>query len=113
MNLVRDCWKVINRQTGEAVRSDVFEAIDGPLLGAVVERDTLNIEEVELFKAIDLWPTKAFEKQGLASNDGEVKRGILGEKIVKAIRIPSMKLEDFANLFLDSKILTTEEIVNI
>ena len=112
MNLVRDCWKVIDRQTGEAVKSDVFEAIDGPLLQAVVERDTLNIEEVELFKAIDLWATKACEKQGLAS-DGEVKRRILGEKIVKAMRIPTMKLEDFASVVSDSKILTNEEIVII
>jgi len=112
MNLVYDCWKVIDRQTEEAVKSDVFEAIDRPLLEAVVERDTLNIEEVELFKAIDLWATKACEKQGLAP-EGEVKRRIHGEKIVKAMRIPTMKLEDFASVVLDSKILTTEEMVNI
>ena len=79
MSLVHDCWKVIDRQTKEAVNSDVFEAIDRPLFEAVVERDTLNIEEVELFKAIDMWATKACEKQGLAP-DGEVKRRILGEK---------------------------------
>ena len=52
MNLVYDCWKVIDRQTEEAVKSDVFEAIDRPLLQAVVERDTLNIEEVELKRSI-------------------------------------------------------------
>ena len=112
MDLAYDCWKVIDSQTEEAVASDVFEAIDRPLLEALVERNTLNIEEVELFKAIDLWATKACEKQGL-NPDGKVKRRILGEKIVKAIRIPTMKLRDFASVVLDSKILTTEEIVNI
>lgn len=90
---------MIDKRTDEAVKSDGFEAIDRSLLEAVVERDTLNIEEVDLFKAVDLWATRACEKQGLAA-DGEVKRRILGE-------------QDFASVVLDSKILTTEEIVNI
>ena len=112
INLVYDCWKVIDRRTQEAVKSDVFEAIDRPLLQAVVERDTLNIEEVELFKAVDLWAMRACEKQGL-NPDGKVKRRILGEKIVTAMRIPTMKLEEFASVVLDSQILKPEEIVNI
>ncbi|XP_078344681.1 BTB/POZ domain-containing protein 6-like [Oculina patagonica] len=112
MDLVYDCWKMIDKRTDEAVKSDGFEAIDRSLLETVVQRDTLNIEEVELFKAVDLWATRACEKQGLAA-DGEVKRRILGEQIVKSMRIPTMKLEDFASVVLDSKILTTDEIVNI
>ena len=112
INLVYDCWKMIDKRTVEAVNSDGFETIDRSLLEAVVERDTLNIEEVELFKAVDLWATRACEKQGLAA-DGDVKRRILGEQAVKAIRIPTMKLEDFASVVLDSEILTPEEIVNI
>ena len=38
--------------------------------------------------------TKQCEKQGLAA-DGATKRRILGEEVVKGIRFPTMKQEDF------------------
>ncbi|XP_078361921.1 BTB/POZ domain-containing protein 6-like [Oculina patagonica] len=94
------CWKVIDKQTDEAVKSDGFATIDRSLLEAVVVRDTLSIEEIELFKAVDLWATKECERQGLAA-DGAI------------IRFPTIKLEDFSSAILDSDILTKEEIVAI
>ena len=111
-NLVDGCWEVIDEQTEEAMKSDGFATIERSLLEAVVIRDTLTIEEIELFKAVDLWATKECDRQGLEA-DGETKRRILGEKIVKAIRFPIMKQEDFASVVLDSKILTPDEIVTI
>ena len=103
-NLVDQCWKVIDEQTEEAVKSDRFATIERSLLEAVVARDTLTIEEVELFKAVDLWATKQCEKQGLAA-DGATKRRILGEDVTKGIRFPTMKQDDFASVVLDSEIL--------
>ena len=111
-NLVDQCWKVIDEQTEEAVKSDGFATIQRSLLEAVVKRDSLNIPEVNLFKAVDFWATKKCEKQGLAAN-GTAKRKILGEKIVKEIRFPTMKQEDFALVALESKMLTAEEIVGV
>ncbi len=75
------CWEVIDKHTKEAVKSDGFATIERCLLEAVVERDSLNIEEVELFKAVNLWATKRCEEQGF-STDGSEKRRILGERIV-------------------------------
>ncbi|KAL9980109.1 hypothetical protein ACROYT_G008652, partial [Oculina patagonica] len=89
-NLVDRCWEVIDEQTEEAVKSAEFVTIERSLLEAVVERDTLVIEEVELFKAVNLWATKKCEDQGL-STDGSEKRRILGERIVKGIRFPVMQ----------------------
>ena len=111
-NLVDQCWKVIDKQTEEAVKSDWFAAIERSLLEAVVARDTLTIEEIELFKALDLWATKQCEKQGLAA-DGVTKRRILGEELIKEIRFPTMKEEDFASVVLDSEILRKKEIVSL
>ena len=111
-DLVDRCWKVIDKQTGEAVKSDGFATIERSLLEAVVTRDTLRIEEIELFKAVDLWATKECDRQGLEA-DGKTKRRILGEEIVKAIRFPIMKLEDFSSIVLDSEILREKEIVDI
>ncbi|XP_078361263.1 BTB/POZ domain-containing protein 6-like [Oculina patagonica] len=111
-NLVDRCWEVIEEQTSEAVASDGFETIERSLLEAVVERDTLAIEEVELFKAVNLWATKKCEEQGL-STDGSEKRRILGERIVKGIRFPVMKQQEFAGVVLDCKILTPDEAFSV
>ena len=110
--LVDRCWNVVDQQAEEAMKSDGFATIERSLLEAVVKRDTLSIEEVELFKAVDLWATKKCEEQGLSANGSE-KRRILGEQIVKAIRFPVMKLQEFAGVVLDSKILTQEEVYNV
>ena len=109
-SLVDRCWKVIDKQTGEAVKSEAFATIERCLLEAVVVRDTLNIKEVDLFKAVNLWATNECERQGLTTN-GENKRRTLGESIVKGIRFPVMKQDEFANIVLESKILTPEEVI--
>ena len=111
-SLEDQCWKVIDKQTKEAVKSDGFATIERSLLEAVVVRDTLTIEEIELFKAVDLWATKKCERQGLAA-DGASKRRILEEQHIKRIRFPKMKLEEFASVVLDSDILTKEEVFSI
>ena len=106
-NLVDRCWKLIDEQTNAAVKSDGFATIERSLLEAIVARGTLLIAEIELFKAVELWATKECQRQGLVEADGKVKRRILGEQILKGIRFPTMKLEDFASVVLDSGILIT------
>ena len=109
-NLVDRCWKVIDSQSKQALKSDGFETIEKTLLEALVQRETLEIKEVELFKGCDRWAINQCRKQGLAT-DGELKRRVLGEKIIKAIRYAVMKQEEFAGVVLDAKILTLDEIV--
>ena len=111
-NLVDQCWKVVDEQTEEAVKSDGFATIERSLLEVVVERDTLNIQEIELFKAVNLWATKRCEEQALSA-DGSEKRRILGERIVKGIRFPVMTQHEFADVVLDCKILTPDECFTI
>ena len=60
---------MIDKETEEAVKSAGFATIERSVLEAVIERDTLNIQEIELFKAVNLWATKRCEEQGL-STDG-------------------------------------------
>ena len=110
--LVDQCWEVIDKQTEEALKSDGFATIERSLLEVVVTRDTLNIREVELFKAVNLWATKRCEEQGL-STDGNQKRRILGEGIVKGIRFPVMTQYEFAAVVLDYKILTQDEAFSV
>ena len=100
------CWKVIETQTEEAVTSDEFVTIERSLVESVVKTKVLNIKEVKLFKAVDRWATKESERQGITP-DGDAKRRILGEEIVKAIRFPLMSDKEFASV--DICILTLEE----
>ena len=111
-NLVDKCWKVIDKETEEAVKSDKFATIERSIFEAVVERDTLNIPEIELFKAVNLWATKRCEEQGLSTDSSE-KRRILGERIVKGIRFPLMTQHEFAAVVLDCNILTPDEAFSI
>jgi len=103
------CWEVIEKQTEEAVTSDEFVTVERSLVEAVVERVGLNVKEVELFKAVDRWVTEQCKRQGITP-DGESKRRILGEEIVKAIRFPLMSQYEFASVVIDSHILTLEEV---
>ena len=93
-DLLDHCWKVIEKETEEAVKSDGFVTIERSVLEEMVEKETLNIKEVELFKAVDRWAGKECEKQGLVA-EGSVKRRILGEGIVKGIRFPVMEEKEF------------------
>ena len=106
--LVDKCWDVIDKHTDEAVKSDAFVTIERSFLEELAERDSLNVKEVELFKAVDYWARKECEKKNLVAN-GSVKRRILGERIVKAIRFPVMEEKEFANVVLDCDILTQKE----
>ena len=86
------CWEVIERQTEESL----------------VKREVLSVTEVELFKAVDRWATEEGERQGLTL-DGETKRRLLGEEIVKGIRFPLMSLAEFATVVDDTAILSRKE----
>ena len=92
-----------------ALTSEEFVTLEKSVVESVVKRERLNVKEVDLFKAVDRWATKEVERQGLTT-DGVVKRRILGEEIVKAIRFPVMSQKEFASVVVDCDILTRKEI---
>ena len=104
-DLEERCWEVIETHTENALTSEEFVTLERSVVESVVKRERLNVKEVDLFKAIDRWATKEVEKQRLTSG-GKVKRGILGEEIVKAIRFPVMSQKEFASVVVDCDILT-------
>ncbi|XP_068752966.1 BTB/POZ domain-containing protein 6-like [Montipora capricornis] len=110
--LVDRCWKVIDTQSEEVVTSDGFATIQRSFLEAIISRGTLTMKEIDLFKAVHLWATKQCKMQDLEAN-GEAKRGVLGEAVVKKIRFPLMKQQEFATVVLDKKILTQDEVINL
>ena len=102
------CWEVIERQTEEAVTSDDFVTAERSVIESLVKREVLSVTEVELFKAVDRWATEEGERQGLTL-DGETKRRLLGEEIVKGIRFPLMLFGEFVTVVDDTAILSRKE----
>ena len=111
-DLLNHCWKVIEKETQEAVKSDGFITIERSVLEELVENDSLKIKEVELFKAVNCWAKKECEKQGLVAEES-VKRMILGERIVKGIGFPVMELKESADVVIDCDILTKKECFDL
>jgi len=111
-DLLDHCWKVIEKETEEAVKSDGFATIERSVLEELVEKDSLNIQEVKFFKAVNCWAENECERQGIVV-EGSAKRRILGERIVKGIRFPLMEEKDFAHAVLDSNILNQEETYDL
>ena len=107
-NLEERCWKVIEIFTGKAVTSDDFVTAERSVVESLVKREVLSVTEVELFKAVDRWATEEGERQGLTL-DGETKRRLLGEEIVKGIRFPLMTSAEFATVVYDTDILSKKE----
>ena len=107
-DLMNHCWKMIATQTEEAVKSEGFVTVERSVLEELVEKNSLNIKEVDLFKAVDCWAENECKKQGLVA-EGSVKRRVLGERVVQGIRFPLMEETEFADIVLDSEILTLKE----
>ena len=107
-NLEERCWKVIEIFTEEAVTSNDFVTAERSVVESLVKREVLSVTEVELFKAVDRWATEEGERQGIIP-DGETKRKILGEEIVKGIRFPLMTSAEFATVVYDTDILSRKE----
>lgn len=110
--VIARCWEVIDKHTVEVIKSDKFVTIDKQILETLVERNSLTVSEVELFEAVNFWANKQCELQGFLPN-GELKRKLLGERIVKNIRYPVMKDEEFANVVLECNILSPKECFDI
>lgn len=110
--LIDRCWEVVDEETELAIQSDGFLTIDRSLLERLVERDSLAVKEIELFKAVDWWASHQCAKQNLGE-DGNIKRRIIGEKIVTSIRFPVMEENEFASAVLDSNILKPHEVFEV
>ena len=108
-DLEDQCWEVIKTKAMEAVNSDEFVTLERSLVETVVKMEKLCIKEVELFKAVDQWATKEIERRGLTPGSN-IKRQVLGEDIVKAIRFPLMSRKEFASIVPNCNILTMKEV---
>ena len=109
--LMRRCWEVIDAQAEEALASECFTEIDYNTLEMVLARETLNAKEVSLFEATVHWAEAECARREMQPTP-ENKRRVL-DNALHLIRIPAMKLEEFADTAAQSGILTMREINDV
>ena len=59
-NLASRCWEMIKKKTLDCIHSEGMLAVDRDILKTLIKRDSLNVQEVELFKAAKRYPCKPF-----------------------------------------------------
>ena len=109
--LQKKCWEVVCSQTHKAVTSDNFNNVSKQTVDHLLKQETLDVKEVELFKAVLKWSDHECKRKGLEAT-GENKRAILDEAVYQ-IRFLSMTQEEFAQNVSSSGVLTSEEVVSI
>ena len=109
--LTQRCWEVIDAQADEALQSEGFADIDFNTLEIVMARETLNCKELSLFNAAANWAKAQCQRQEMET-DAKNLRKVLREVLYK-IRIPTMKLDEFANHVAQSGLLTLQEVTDI
>jgi hypothetical protein len=107
--LEEKCWDFIDLNTSEAVASDGFCDINQATLVKLLKRESLNVEEVDLFEAVLKWSEAECSRKGIEANATN-KRAAMGNAIYQ-IRFASMTLEDLAQNVSQSGILTLEEML--
>ncbi|XP_031566577.1 BTB/POZ domain-containing protein 6-B-like [Actinia tenebrosa] len=106
------CWDMVDSDAERAVSSESFLNVSREMLCEVLGRDTMSIDEVVLFQAVEKWALNKLTEEGLGESM-ENKRAVLGEEVIKLIRFPLMSQKKFAEKVLPSGILTMDEVTQL
>ena len=89
----RSCWKFTDKEAKDVLESSEFFEMDRSDLIELVKRNTMNIEEIELFTAINKWAANQYKKLRL---DATMECSqILGDDIIDNLRFPVMEENKF------------------
>ena len=100
LNLIRDNGQV-------AVKSKPFRKLSFAAIGQVLDMETINAGELDIFEACMTWAWAECERQGLDKNVSNARQ-VLGDHLYK-IRFSTMSLQQFADNVVPTGLLTTDE----
>ena len=108
---VNKCLEIIRKNASHIVQQDSFLALNLASLKAILQLDTLDIEEKDLILAVNRWCESKLIKEGKEVSP-ELKRKVLGDAVY-LIRFLSMDLKDFEEHYSNSGLLTPEQVADI
>ena len=105
------CLEVIDRSTAEAVSAESFTEIDYETLCIILQRDSLEIKESNLYSSVLRWAQAECSRQNVSATP-ENQRKVL-DRALELIRFPLMSVEEFANGPAQSNLLSDRELVQM
>ena len=108
-DMIEECLKVIRRDISVLGQTEQFLKLTQPSIKLILKQDLLNIEEIDLFKAVDKWCSYQVEQKKI-NQESTTKREVLGDARYY-IRFSIIDLEDFAEFCSPSRILSSKETV--
>ena len=106
------CLQLIRPLAWEVISTDEFLSLDIETLKVILSQDQLNVSEVKLFRAVDLWCEKRLKEMDETKRTSETKRSILGDAVF-LVRFPTMGSIEFADNCAYSGLLTSDECRDI
>ena len=97
------CWSIVDLQTRQCLRSKSFLTTSEGILLDLVRRETIDIDERELFQAVLSWAEARCRRLSLEPKPQNIKQ-VLGGAI-SHIRVSSIEDKDLLNRVLESGIL--------
>ena len=108
---VNKCLEIIRENAYHIVKQDSFLSLNLASLKAILQLDILEINEIDLFLAVNRWSESKLMEAGKEVSP-ELKRDVLGDA-VHLIRFPVMEWKDFGQYCSKSGILTPEQVADI
>ena len=107
------CWDMVIKETLKCLNSEAFCNIGPRTLNILLKNRSLQINEVDLFKAVLKWVRRECARQGInIKEDKTLRRRVLGDNVYD-IHFLQMSQEDFAKYVSSTGILTEMEVISI
>ena len=111
--LEKKCWDIVSNKTQECLNSEAFCNIESGTLKTLLKKRSLEINEVDLFKAVLKWVDRECARQGVnIEEDKTLRRRVLGDSVYD-IYFLEMTLENFGKHVSFTGILTQTEVIGI
>jgi len=100
-------FEYLDMYASDVLKSKKFLSLPLPTIKAVISRDSLDIEESEVFDAVVAWGQKHVKDEVKTPNNENVKKVV--EELIPCIRFPFFTTEQFAAKAANSGFLTPEQ----
>ena len=108
------CWDMVDLKTTEVLKSDSFFNLDKDFMLKFLQRDSLVVREIELFRAFYSWIALQSRKQDGNSSLQEPEKGkFVYSQLVNHIRFPLMSRRDFAETVPQTNLLFKDDVINM
>lgn len=112
--LQKRCWDIVDLQTKEVIKSDGFLNLDEDFMLKFLQRDSLVVWEIELFRAFYNWTALQSGKQDRNSPLQRLEEGkVVYSKLVNHIRFPLMSQREFAETVPQTNLLFEDDVINM